>query len=73
MKRAVFFLINFIELTGLIGTNAYSQNPDFIYKPLPKQYQRNIKEENSFRNKVKKRFSDAYDLTLSLPMGYVND
>jgi len=54
----------------LSACNGYSQNIAFVYKAVPENYLKNIRD---YRHKYNTNDSAIFDITLALPGGYVTD
>lgn len=54
----------------LSACNGYSQNIAFVYKAVPENYLKNIRD---YRHKYNTNDSAIFDITLALPKGYVTN
>ncbi|MBS1504828.1 MAG: hypothetical protein JST32_22395, partial [Bacteroidetes bacterium] len=79
MKRLFHFtpakvwLISSLILVIFIQVNCNAQNPAFHYKKIPDKYKISQPDQSSYEQKIDSLKGLAFDLTNSLPQGYVTD
>ena len=66
-------VLAFIMFVGALNTNCKAQANSFAYKSVPNAYLPSANDLASYRDAANTAQSGAYDLTTSLPQGFVKD